>query len=171
MLSVTDVDFGGGELDVGGDEIGAQQGDMYVYPAAVVHRVRPLTYGRRLTLVIALEEAIEEAIGEAIEDAHTAAGAAATMASDQERPEEEHTAHDTAATAAAAAASKSPTARPLVVRPAAVARNCAGPKSRSFLQARFQRLSYTSGFWPLSRAWLKLRRRTMTSVPARQRMA
>ena len=104
MLSVTDVDFGGGELDVGGDEIGAQQGDMYVYPAAVVHRVRPLTYGRRLTLVIALEEANEEAIGEAIEDAHTAAGAAATMASDQERPEEEHTAHDTAATAAAAAA-------------------------------------------------------------------
>ena len=56
MLSKPDSDFGGGELDVGANRIGAQQGDMYLYPAGVVHRVRPLDFGRRLTLIIALQE-------------------------------------------------------------------------------------------------------------------
>ena len=68
---------------------------MYVYPAAVVHRVRPLTYGRRLTLVIALEEVGTEEGAEAgthaSTEAGTAAGTAATM------PDQEQTAAAAAA--------------------------------------------------------------------------
>eukprot|EP00966_Prymnesium_polylepis_P290864 6717551-Prymnesium_polylepis.1 len=83
MLSEPGIEYGGGELEVrrstrgrasrpphealsspslllakvGAALIAAGRGDMYVYPAGVAHRVRPLMHGRRLTLVIALEDA------------------------------------------------------------------------------------------------------------------
>ena len=56
MLSAPGEAFGGGELQVGGAQIAARQGDAYTYSAAVPHRVLPLTWGRRYTLIIALNE-------------------------------------------------------------------------------------------------------------------
>lgn len=43
-------------LQVGASSVDAQRGDMYVYAASAPHRVTPLRWGRRYTLVIALED-------------------------------------------------------------------------------------------------------------------
>jgi hypothetical protein len=56
MLSQPGVDFEGGALQVGAQVVEAQQGDAYVYSAAMPHRVSALDSGRRFTLVIALTE-------------------------------------------------------------------------------------------------------------------
>ena len=57
MLSSPGVDFGGGTLQVGTDlKTDYSQGDLIVYPAAVPHRVTPLTWGKRHTLVVALTD-------------------------------------------------------------------------------------------------------------------
>ena len=54
MLSLPGQHFGGGTLQVGNEEVDSQQGDLVVYAAALPHRVHPLTWGRRHTLVVAL---------------------------------------------------------------------------------------------------------------------
>ena len=56
MLSSSDSDFVGGELQVGEEVLAPRQGDAYLYPAAMPHRVGPLASGTRHTLVIALTE-------------------------------------------------------------------------------------------------------------------
>lgn len=56
MLSSPASDFVGGDLQVGEATLAPQQGDAYIYPAAIPHRVGPLQSGRRYTLVIALTE-------------------------------------------------------------------------------------------------------------------
>jgi hypothetical protein len=61
MLSVPDEAFGGGELQVGSSIVEAAQGDAYVYSAAVPHRVHPVQWGRRYTLIISLNHAHTDA--------------------------------------------------------------------------------------------------------------
>ena len=56
MLSAPGKDFGGGTLQVGAAEVSSRQGDAVLYAAALPHRVHPLAWGRRYTLVIALAE-------------------------------------------------------------------------------------------------------------------
>lgn len=53
MLSAGDA-YEGGELQVGNTTLKPQQGSMYVYPAALPHRVARLQRGRRYTLIVAL---------------------------------------------------------------------------------------------------------------------
>ena len=64
MLSVPDSQFGGGTLQVGADAVESTQGDLIVYEAALPHRVLPLTWGRRFTLVVALTDADEATAAE-----------------------------------------------------------------------------------------------------------
>jgi len=68
MLSAPGVDFEGGDLQVGSTRVAAQQGDMYLYPAAVVHRVAPILNGTRLTLVVALEDIAADGDGVVSDD-------------------------------------------------------------------------------------------------------
>ena len=53
MLSAGDA-YEGGELQVGNTTLKPQQGSIYVYPAALPHRVTRLQRGRRYTLILAL---------------------------------------------------------------------------------------------------------------------
>lgn len=54
MLSSAGVDYTGGELYVGNESLAPSLGDLYVYSAALPHRVARLNHGSRFTLVVAL---------------------------------------------------------------------------------------------------------------------
>jgi hypothetical protein len=56
MLSSPGVHFGGGTLQVGAEEVRSSQGDVVTYAAALPHRVLPLDWGKRHTLVVALTD-------------------------------------------------------------------------------------------------------------------
>ena len=72
------ADFGGGTLQVGAEMVLSQQGDLVVYAAALPHRVHPLTFGRRYTLVVALTDDVSADE----RDAYTTDAAGATTRSD-----------------------------------------------------------------------------------------
>lgn len=79
MLSPPDA-YAGGDLEVGTATVRAQQGDLTCYPAALPHRVEDITWGRRLTLVVAVR------IPDDADDAQRAAcGYWALAASNHER--------------------------------------------------------------------------------------
>jgi len=65
MLSQSGTDYTGGELVVGNQTLVPKQGDAYVYPAALPHKVTLLRSGRRHTLVVALTERHLEAYNQA----------------------------------------------------------------------------------------------------------
>uniref|UniRef100_A0A7S4EXB5 Prolyl 4-hydroxylase alpha subunit Fe(2+) 2OG dioxygenase domain-containing protein n=1 Tax=Chrysotila carterae TaxID=13221 RepID=A0A7S4EXB5_CHRCT len=57
MLSAAS-DYTGGQLQVGGRNISAQQGDLYLYPASAPHAVHTVASGVRRTLVLALADPV-----------------------------------------------------------------------------------------------------------------
>lgn len=56
MLSRSGQDYTGGELQVGNQTITPLQGDLYLYPASLPHKVAHLQSGSRFTLCIGLTE-------------------------------------------------------------------------------------------------------------------
>eukprot|EP00316_Scyphosphaera_apsteinii_P001246 CAMPEP_0119306848 /NCGR_PEP_ID=MMETSP1333-20130426/7509_1 /TAXON_ID=418940 /ORGANISM="Scyphosphaera apsteinii, Strain RCC1455" /LENGTH=308 /DNA_ID=CAMNT_0007310267 /DNA_START=235 /DNA_END=1161 /DNA_ORIENTATION=+ len=56
MLSAPRFDFTGGALQIGGSRLQPERGDLYIYSAAIPHRVEVVQSGQRYTLVIALTE-------------------------------------------------------------------------------------------------------------------
>ena len=56
MLSEPEVNFLGGTLHVGGASLSVHQGDLYLYPSNLPHRVTPVTDGMRHTLVLQLND-------------------------------------------------------------------------------------------------------------------